>query len=119
MAGQGLGRELGILNRSDTLPTSYNDQALEKEDVKKKKKEPPYSGRDLGEDPTKSPGEGFEWKGRGDPESGKGNWHNPKTQESLHPDLNHPSPKQPHWDYDGPDFPRGARLNLDGTWEPK
>jgi len=50
-------------------------------------------------DPTKSPGEGWEWRGNGPPESGKGSWYNPKTGESLHPDLKHGLPKGPHWGY--------------------
>ncbi len=83
------------------------------------KKKPPYSGEELGDDPTKCPGEGFEWKGKGPPGSKQGNWHNAETGESLHPDLDHPLPIKPHWDYEGPNFPNGARLNLDGTWEPK
>jgi hypothetical protein len=33
----------------------------------------------------------------------------------LHPDIQHPPPKAPHWDYEGPDGK--ARLKLDGTWE--
>ena len=49
----------------------------------------------------------------------EGNWYNEATGESLHPDLNHPPPKKPYWDYQGPDFPKGERLNTDGTWEAK
>lgn len=41
-------------------------------------------------DPSKSPGAGWEWRGKGEPGSGKGSWYNPGTGESLHPDLNHP-----------------------------
>lgn len=29
----------------------------------------------------------------------KGAWHNPKTGETLHPDLDHPTPEGPLWDY--------------------
>lgn len=86
-----------------------------------KKKKPPYSGEELGNDPTKCPGEGFKWKGKGAPESGQGSWvkENDTEKEILHPDLNHPPPKKPHWDYTGPDWEDGVRLNIDGTWEPK
>ncbi len=80
---------------------------------------PPYDGTELGNDPTKCPGEGFEWRGKGNPTSGKGSWYNPTTGESLHPDLRHPPPIKPHWDYEGPNFPNGWRLNIDGTAEPK
>lgn len=27
------------------------------------------------------------------------NWYNPVTKEMLHPDLKHPAPIGPHWDY--------------------
>ncbi len=55
------------------------------------------------EDPTQPPGPGWEWKGTGPPESGRGAWYDPSTDQSLHPDLNHPNPKGPHYDYRGPD----------------
>ncbi|MDR3624643.1 MAG: polymorphic toxin type 37 domain-containing protein, partial [Chlamydiales bacterium] len=94
----------------------YGSLHHSKNDVKK---EPPYNGKDLGADSSKCPGEGFEWKGKDSPGGKRGSWHNEGTQESLHPDLNHPPPKKPHWDYEGPNYPKGVRLNLDGTWEPK
>jgi len=47
-----------------------------------------------GNNPAKSPGKGFEWRGKGDPASGKGSWYNPKTDESWYPNLNH---DPPHW----------------------
>jgi RHS repeat-associated protein len=81
------------------------------------RKKPKFCGKELGDDSTKCPGEGFEWRGRGDPKSGKGRWFNPETQEHLHPDFNHPPPIQPHWDYESPEFGEKMRLNLDGTWE--
>ena len=62
------------------------------------------------EDPTVSPGEGWEWRGPAD----RGSWYNPKTGESLHPDLAHPDPIGPHYDYRAPDgdfyriFPDGG-----------
>lgn len=71
-----------------------------------------------GDDPSKSPGSDWEWRGKGEPESGKGSWYNPKTEESLHPDLNHPDPIGPHWDYTAPDGTE-YRLNPDGSLIPK
>jgi hypothetical protein len=53
--------------------------------------------------PNIPPGEGWEWRGSGSPESGKGNYWNPGTGQSLHPDLNHPEPKGPHWGLQNPD----------------
>ena len=55
-----------------------------------------------GDDPEVAP-EGYEWRGRGPQGSPEGNYHNPTTGESLHPDLNHAPPIGPHWDYWGPD----------------
>ncbi|MCI5746192.1 MAG: polymorphic toxin type 37 domain-containing protein, partial [Erysipelotrichaceae bacterium] len=57
-----------------------------------------YDGRWPGDNPTKAP-DGFEWRGNGAPGSSKGNWYNPDTGEILHPDLNHPQPIGPHWDF--------------------
>jgi len=71
-----------------------------------------------GDDPTVSPGEGFEWRGRGTPESGKGNWYNPRTGERLNPDLDHGPPIGPHWDYTDRDGNK-YRLFPDGTLVPK
>lgn len=45
-----------------------------------------------GDDPTISPGKGWEWCGPSD----KGSWYNPKAGESLRPDLNHPEPIGSH-----------------------
>ena len=71
-----------------------------------------------GNDPTRSPGRGFEWRGSGNPSSGKGNWYNPRTGESLHPDLNHPAPIGPHWDYRAPNG-IWYRIHPDGRFIPK
>ncbi|MCL1858090.1 MAG: polymorphic toxin type 37 domain-containing protein [Oscillospiraceae bacterium] len=80
-----------------------------------------YEGIELkypGNAPSKSPGEGFEWKGSGDPNSGRGNWYNPQTGEKWNPDIDHNAPIGPHWDYtdkDGNSF----RVFPDGRIEPK
>ncbi len=91
----------------------------EKNDTKEK--EPPFTWDDLGYDSSKCPGEGFVWKGRGTPESGKGNWVRGEkpNREKLNPDFDHPLPVGPHWDYENPDFPSGVRIKPDGTWEYK
>lgn len=61
-----------------------------------------------GNDPKTPPGEGWEWRGKGDVGSREGNWYNPATGESLHPDLNHPGDIGPHWDY--------WKKGVDGSW---
>lgn len=67
--------------------------------------------------PETCPGKGWEWRGRGAPGSDKGAWYNSSTRQSLHPDLRHPEPIGPHWDYTGPE---GAfRIFPDGRVEPK
>ena len=50
-----------------------------------------------GDDPTQPPGDGFVWRGPGEVGSNRGEWYNPQTGDQLHPDLNHPLPKGPHW----------------------
>jgi hypothetical protein len=68
--------------------------------------------------PAQSPGPGWEWRGNGPPGSSQGSWYNPSTGESLHPDLSHPDPIGPHWDYRDPsgnDF----RIFPDGSAQPK
>jgi hypothetical protein len=54
-------------------------------------------------DPSESPGPGWEWRGSGPEGSSRGSWYNPLTDQSLHPDLDHPGPIGPHYDYSGPD----------------
>lgn len=66
----------------------------------------PSSAPDF-EDPSTPPGPDWVWRGSGDPVSGKGSWYNPLTDESLHPDLSHPDPIGPHYDWkpgDGPTY---------------
>ena len=50
-------------------------------------------------DPAEPPGEEYEWKGKGPKGGSMGAWVNKVTGEQWHPDLNHPAPKGPHWDY--------------------
>lgn len=71
------------------------------------------------EDPKQAPGPEWEWRGKGEPGSDKGSWFNPGTGESMHPDLNHPDPVGPHWDYTDPS---GKQWRVDpgsGTMTPK
>ena len=78
----------------------------------------PSSGGINWEDDAVSPGEGWEWRGPGAPGTGKGAWFKPDTRETLHPDLNHPDPIGPHWDYRAPDG-TFYRIYLDGSVVPK
>ena len=70
-------------------------------------------------DKTKPP-EGFEWRGKpgSKPGSKEGNYHNPKTGESIRPDLDHPEPIGPHWDYKDPNGD-WHRINPGGSMTPK
>ena len=72
-----------------------------------------------GWDPSQKPGKDYEWRGRGDPNSGKGAWVNSKTGETLHPDLNHKEPFGPHWDYNYPGGGKGFRVFPDGSMQEK
>lgn len=51
------------------------------------------------EDPTISPGAGWVWVGNGPVGSAQGNWYNSEHDSSLHPDLAHPPPIGPHYDF--------------------
>ena len=72
-----------------------------------------------GWDPTKCPGEGYEWRGRGEPGSKTGNWYNPETGEWLRPDLEHPDPIPPHWDYGIRGEDTSYRIFEDDSYAPK
>ncbi len=52
-----------------------------------------------GDDPSVSPGIGFEWRGKQPPSTGLGAWYNPGKKVSFHWDLEHSEPIAPHWDY--------------------
>ncbi len=81
-----------VLSKTNTKTLKGDNKAINGDNV------PKYPG----DNATQSPGKGYEWRGNGDPSSGQGNWYNPKTGESLHPDLNHQEPYGPHWDYKSP-----------------
>jgi RHS repeat-associated protein len=107
----------GILSSSD-ITSDIKDKASEDSTDADTDGDEEDTGREYpGDDPSKSPGEGWKWRGKGNPEDGKGNWTNPDTGESLHPDLKHPEPYGPHWDYKSPNgdwyriFPDGT-MNL-------
>ena len=72
-----------------------------------------------GNDPSKSPGANWEWRGPDKPGGDRGAWYNPTTGETLKPDLSHSAPIGKHWDYipykNGPQY----RIYPDGTILPK
>ena len=72
-----------------------------------------------GSDPTKPP-TGYQWRGKpgSAPGSTEGSWYNPGTGEVLRPDLDHPLPYGPHWDYKDVDG-KWHRLYPDGSSEQK
>ena len=71
-------------------------------------------------DPSQAPGDGWEWRGQQPPGGPNGAWFNPQSGESWHPDLDHPEPIGPHWDYNRRgEGGSGWRLGPDGTLTPK
>jgi hypothetical protein len=70
--------------------------------------------------PTTAPGSDWTWRGKpGEPIGGdKGAWFNPKTGETMHPDLGHGGTIGPHWDWRDPDG-NFWRLFPDGRIEPR
>jgi RHS repeat-associated protein len=113
-----------VHNLSQQIATGQNQEAKETatELVKKywwvavlavladKDNDPPQ----IPDDPSTAPGPDWEWRG-GD----KGQWFNPKTGESLRPDLDHLDPIGPHWDYKKRGESKGWRIFPDGRVEPK
>jgi RHS repeat-associated protein len=63
---------------------------------------PPSPSDPIPTDPTQPPGKGWEWRGPDATGGSKGGWYKPGTGETLHPDLDHPPPIGPHWDYIDP-----------------
>ncbi|MER3474688.1 MAG: hypothetical protein C4335_11800 [Armatimonadota bacterium] len=57
------------------------------------------TARDIDWTTGRPKGDGWEWRGNGPGGSREGSWHNPRTGESVHPDLEHPYPPGPHVDY--------------------
>jgi hypothetical protein len=80
-----------------------------------------------GNNPAVPPEPGWVWNGQNPtPGTPNGAWNNPSTGESLSPDLAHPEPFGPHWDYINPKPPyrtpggnKGWRIWPDGTMTPK
>lgn len=74
---------------------------------------PPYPGND----PTVPPGEGWQWHGGNEgvaPGAPGGSWYHPDGG-SLNPDLEHPLPDGPHWDYRKRKVPGKWKLFPDGS----
>ena len=99
----------GSLSRADEAPKSVTEE-------EKGESVPTPDVKYPGDDPTVAP-EGYEWRGSGKQGSKEGNYYNPKDKTSLHPDLDHPDPIGPHWDYTGPEGK--FRIFPDGTITPK
>jgi len=72
-----------------------------------------------GWDGTTPPAKGYEWRGKGEPGSGAGNWHNPETGESVRPDFDHPPGIDPHVDYMDRKSGKSYRWFPNGTMKAK
>jgi RHS repeat-associated protein len=62
------------------------------------------------------------WEGNGPVGGREGAWVPPEGGQSLHPDIEHPAPVGPHWDYRDKSLPPGCRdfrCYPDGRVEPK
>jgi RHS repeat-associated protein len=72
-----------------------------------------------GNDPLSAPA-GYQWRGKPGslPGSKEGNYYNPDTGECLRPELDHPYPIGPHWDYKDVNE-KWHRLYPDGTSQQK
>lgn len=124
---RGLGSAAGLIAYKIAAPSDRQAisnyglmymEAVDKRTKDKKKgktEKSPYTVGDNPETPPE-PNNGLKWKGREEPKTGLGAWVDSKTGESFHPDLNHPEPIGPHWDYEASDG-REARIYLNGTLE--
>ena len=56
------------------------------------------SGTPNFDDPAASPGEGWEWRGNGEPGSSEGSWYKKDPRETLYPDLDN-AEHGPHYDW--------------------
>ncbi len=83
-------------------------------DANKPKDAPSYPG----DDATKPPADGWSWRGPDQAGGKRGAWVSPDGSESLHPDLDHPAPQGPHWDWNDSSGGRW-RIYPDGTVTPK
>ena len=84
----------------DVAGTPSNSPEDDKDKGPEQEKEPtPPDVKYPGDQAATPPGPDYEWRGQQPVGGDKGAWYNPKTGESWHPDLNHPSPIGPHWDY--------------------
>jgi hypothetical protein len=63
-------------------------------------RKPQYPQPPVPADPKQPPGLGWVWKGSGPAGSKRGNWVGPGGK--LRPDLDHPDPIGPHWDWTDP-----------------
>ncbi len=81
----------------DTEPEIEETQPSKPKNGKKQPSKPKIEYP--GDDPTKAPGEDYEWRGKQPVGGNQGAWVNRNTGEQWHPDFNHGNPKGPHWDY--------------------
>ena len=100
--------------------SGFNFLRLPPPRVKPQLPKPPIYRPFPGWDPTKPPGPGWVWRGKPGSKPGdkNGNYYNPNTGESCRPDLDHPEPVGPHWDYKDPNGD-WYRLFPDGRMVPK
>lgn len=108
-----------ITNHRSPKKNTSNKKKNNNESNKTKKTYPQMPRFKYPKDKNKPPTPDFEWRGKGKPEDGKGNWFNPKTGESLRPDLNHEEPIGPHWDYKPSRDSQTYRWFPDGRLESK
>ena len=69
-----------------------------------------------GDDPAKSPGDDYEWRGPDQQGGERGGYANKYGKDSWHPNLDHGPPIGPHWDYNDP-FGHKWRIFPDGIIE--
>ncbi len=92
-------KEKGPGNQTPNVPNGQPNGLLNSGNL------PKHSVPSVPKNPANSPGSTWVWRGKpGEPVGGnKGAWFNPKTGETLHPDLGHGGKVGSHWDWRDPD----------------
>ena len=102
----------------ETAPTGLSPNIFNKPSFLGQPNGPAIPVPDVPATPSSTPGPGWVWKGPDAPGGKRGAWTNPATGESLHPDLSHPLPIGPHWDWRDPNK-EDWRIDLGGNLSPK
>ncbi|WP_131668267.1 RHS repeat-associated core domain-containing protein [Psychrobacter pygoscelis] len=99
--------EISSIPEGETCPLNLPDKI------------PDFDFNDPRQTPIGADGQSWPWHGKPPQGGDKGGYKNPNGNESIHPDLDHPAPIGPHWDFNDRGKGNGYRIAPDGTINPK